>query len=59
MKIAPEVLGSGEETATITSQFALTISLTHTHTLTETRMLSQMEKTIIVLEKNQFSSLAI
>ena len=25
VKIAPEVLGSGEETATITSQFALTI----------------------------------
>ena len=53
MKFAPEVLGSGEETATITSQSALTISLTHTRTLTETNPLYQIEKIIIVLEKNQ------
>ena len=53
VKIAPEVLGSGEETATITSQFALSIFLTHTQTLAETNPLYQIAKTTIVLEKNQ------
>ena len=44
MKIAPEVLGSDEETATITSQFALTIFFAKVVALAESELLSHIEK---------------